>query len=83
MGAWKDADKSLSSSLAASMRGYKPGGASFSLEIKKLMSLGFSFEDSVRDLLKKTISELGESCSEEYFEYMVQQAIEDKEWLLR
>ena len=83
MGAWKDADKSLSSSLAASMRGYKPGGASFSLEIKKLMSLGFSFEDSIRNLLNEKLNKLGETCSEEYFEYMVQQAIEDKEWLLR
>ncbi|MBQ4419395.1 MAG: hypothetical protein II870_07130, partial [Synergistaceae bacterium] len=55
----------------------------FSLEIKKLMSLGFSFEDSVRSYLKKMISTLGETCSEEYFEYLVQQAIEDKEWLLR
>lgn len=82
MGVWKDFDNDLSFSIAASLRGYKPK-SSFSLEIKKLMSLGFSFEDSVRSILKKMISTLGETCSEEYFEYLVQQAIEDKEWLLR
>ena len=47
------------------------------------MKKGLSFEDAVRAVIKKAEGLLKERFSNEKIEYLVQQAVEDKDWLLR
>lgn len=84
MGAWKDTiENNLTYSMTSMLHDCDPDRTDIFIEIRKNVERGFSFEDAVRAVIKKAESLLQERFSNEGIEHLVQQAIEDKEYLLR
>ena len=83
MDAWKDTiENNLTYSMTSMLHDCDPDRTDIFIEIRKNVERGFSFEDAVRAVIKKAESLLQERFSNEGIEHLVQQAIEDKEYLL-
>lgn len=84
MGGWKDTtENNLTYSMTSMLHDCDPDRTDIFIEIRKNMKKGLSFEDAVRAVIKKAEGLLKERFSNEEIEYLVQQAVEDKDWLLR